>query len=148
MQYFQVLISSEQRVQALNILDHLIAKRLVFGGPVLNGPAKFLWKGEWVQHDYCFISTVTREDLKDDLIREAEKASVEEVCMISFIAFEGNPALIKLLDDNFADRETKPPPQLRDAMIALTFVPTDEIGSRTRDSFGDLSQPMSDDGTR
>jgi hypothetical protein len=40
--YLQVLISAELRVQGLNILRHLIEKRLAFGGPVLNGPARFL----------------------------------------------------------------------------------------------------------
>ena len=43
MQYFQVLISSETTAQGLRILDHLMAKQLVLGGPVFNGPAKFLW---------------------------------------------------------------------------------------------------------
>ena len=36
MKYQQVLISSELRVQGLNILQHLIGKRLAFGGPVFN----------------------------------------------------------------------------------------------------------------
>jgi uncharacterized protein involved in tolerance to divalent cations len=86
MTYVRALISAELRPQGLNILDHLIQKRLAFGGPVFNGPAKFLWKNEVVFHDYCFVITYTREDLIDELIREAESASVEEVCMISFIS--------------------------------------------------------------
>jgi hypothetical protein len=36
---------AELRAQGLNILQHLIEKRLAFGGPELNGPARFLWKG-------------------------------------------------------------------------------------------------------
>jgi DNA topoisomerase VI subunit A len=64
---------------------------------VLDGPAKVLWRGdssalpglqndglpverravEIVEHDYCYILTVTREDLKQQLIDEAEKASAE-----------------------------------------------------------------------
>lgn len=43
MQYYQVFISAEQTVQAHCILDALIARQLVFGGPVVGGPAKFLW---------------------------------------------------------------------------------------------------------
>src|SRR5882672_9882267 len=105
MQYYQVLISAEIRPQGLNILDHLISKQLVLGGPVFSGPAKFLWKGdssalpgmknegvsmerrkvEIVEHDYCFVLTYTREDLKRELVEEAERVSVEEVCMISFL---------------------------------------------------------------
>src|ERR1700693_2762977 len=38
MQYYQVLISSETTAQGLRILDHLMAKQLVLGGPVFNGP--------------------------------------------------------------------------------------------------------------
>lgn len=39
MKYYQVLlINSENRQQAANILDHLITARLVIGGPVFNGP--------------------------------------------------------------------------------------------------------------
>src|ERR1700694_1826923 len=90
MTYVQALISAELRSQGLNILDRLIRKRFAFGGFVFNGPAKFLWKNEVVFHDYCFVITYTREDLIDELIREAESASVEEVCMISFIPFRGN----------------------------------------------------------
>ena len=43
MQYYQVLISAETTAQGLRILDHLMAKQLVLGGPVFNGPSKFLW---------------------------------------------------------------------------------------------------------
>ena len=145
MTYLQALISAELRPQGLNILDHLINKRLAFGGPVFNGPAKFLWKNEVVFHDYCFIVTYTREDLKAELIREAEAASVEEVCMISFIPFEGNPALVRLLDSVFAERDTAPRPKPKDAIASLKFMPTEEIPSRTKSSFG--SPSSADDGT-
>ena len=145
----QVLISSELRAQGLNILQHLIDKRLAFGGPVLNGPAKFLWKSEIVEHDYAFIVTYTREDLKDQLVAEAERVSVEDVCMISFIPFEGNAALIRLLDDAFADRDTleslqsprTPWPRSRSSR-PMTYL------NRTHDSFGDLTTATSDDPTR
>ncbi len=155
MQYYQVFISAEIRPQGLNILDHLISKQLVLGGPVFSGPAKFLWKGdssalpgllneglamdrrklEVVDHDYCFVVTYTREDLKQQLIEEAEKVSVEEVCMISFMPIEGNAALIKLLEDSFADRDAmSSPPEHIKAMAALTFVKSAEIPYRTNKS--------------
>ena len=37
--FYQVLISAELRTQGLRLLDHLLRKHLIFGGPVLNGPA-------------------------------------------------------------------------------------------------------------
>ena len=64
--FYQVMISSELRTQGLRLLEHLIAKRLIFGGPVFSGPARFLWKNEIVEHDYCWTITFTREDLRDD----------------------------------------------------------------------------------
>jgi hypothetical protein len=155
MQYYQVFISAETRPQGLNILSRLMAKQLVLGGPVFSGPATFLWKGdssalpglrnegtatthrslEVVDHDYCYAVTYTREDLKQQLIEEAEAASVEEVCMISFIPMEGNRALIKLLDDTFEGRETgSSAPEHIDAMAALPFVASKDIHSRTKRS--------------
>src|ERR1700674_3280592 len=104
MQYYQAIISSETTQQGLRILDQLLTKQLAFGGPVFNGPSKFLWnfKGSAVpggmqkdellidEHDYCFAITYTREDLN-------QRRHV-------------------------------------DAVAALTFVPANEIATRTRKS--------------
>jgi hypothetical protein len=43
-EFYQVMISSELRTQGLRLLERLIAKRLIFGGPVFNRPARFLWR--------------------------------------------------------------------------------------------------------
>ncbi|MEU1597952.1 hypothetical protein ABZ468_35250 [Streptomyces sp. NPDC005708] len=146
MQYYQVLISAEQWAQASRILDALMAKQLVLGGPSFSGPAKFLWNfqdssvpGELREnklltdeHDYRFIVTYTREDLKQELIEVAEEASLEEVCMISFMPIEVNAALAKLLESTFAGRETaSAPPTAIDAVAALTFVSEGDIPNRT-----------------
>lgn len=120
----------------MNILTHLIKKRLAFGGPVFSGPAKFLWANEIVEQDYCFAVTYTREDLKDQLTAEAERVSAEEVCMISFIPFEGNRALINLLDSAFKDRETLPEPKPKDAIAHEAFLPMQEVATHTISSFG------------
>ena len=88
-----------------------------------------------VEHDYCFAVTYTREDLKQRLIEEAEEASVEQVCMISFIPMDGNAALIKLLEDTFAGRGAgSSSPKPADAVAATTFVPFSEIPFRTTKS--------------
>lgn len=85
MQCFQVFLSAELTVQAHRILDALIARSLVFGGPVVGGPAKFLWNFRdsdvlpkmrehrlfTLEQDYNFIISYTREDLKDELIEIA-----------------------------------------------------------------------------
>ena len=101
MKYYEVLISAEDVEQANKILDALLKKKLVFGGPVWTGPARFWWKGEICNMDYSYIMTYTREDLKDEMMRITEKASVEDVCMISVKEFDGNPKLIDLLDATF-----------------------------------------------
>ena len=149
MKCLQVMISSEQRAQALRLLDHLLRKRLIFGGPVFNGPARFLWKNEIVEHDYCWTITFTREDLRDELIREAETESAETICMITFTPFDGSPAMHALLEQAFRDREKEPKPvAYKDAVAALTFVPFTEIPKRTVSSWNDLSKVQPDDPTR
>ncbi len=146
--FYQVLISAELRTQGLRLLEHLISKHLIFGGPVLSGPARFLWKNEIVEHDYCWIVTFTREDLKDELVKEAEKESAEAICMISFTPFEGNPALQALLEEAFIGRETASKPRYKEAVAALTFVPFSDIPKRTISSWGDLSKVQPNDPTR
>jgi hypothetical protein len=147
--FYQVLISSELRTQGLRLLEHLISKRLIFGGPVFSGPARFLWKNEIVEHDYCWIVTFTREDLRDELVREAEKESAEAVCMITFTPFDGSPAMRALLEEAFRGRETQTKPvAYKDAVAALSFVPSSEIPKRTISSWGDLSMVQPSDPTR
>lgn len=101
MKYKQILISAENVEQANVILDALLIKKLIFGGPILQGPAKFWWKGEICEMNYAYILTYTREDLVIEMTACAEKASHEDVCMISVIDFEANQALEKLLDETF-----------------------------------------------
>jgi hypothetical protein len=146
--FYQVLISAELRTQGLRLLEHLISKHLIFGGPVLNGPARFLWKNEIVEHDYCWIVTFTREDLKEELIREAEEESAEAICMISFTPFEGSPAPQALLEEAFQGRETAPKPKYKDAVAALSFVASSDLPKRTISSWGDLSRVQPADPTR
>src|SRR5262249_28072762 len=85
------------------------------------------------EHDYNYLISYTREDLKEELIEVAEQTSVEEYCMIAFLPMEANKRLIELLDRTFAGRENQPaPPQPTDAVAALTVVPSSEIAHRTR----------------
>ena len=146
--FYQVLISAELRTQGLRLLDRLLRKHLIFGGPVLNGPARFLWKNEIVEHDYCWIITFTREDLRDELIREAETESAEAICMISFSPLDGSPVLQALLEQAFAGHESAPEPKYKDAVAALTFVSLSDIPKRTASSWGDLNKVQPDDPTR
>lgn len=150
MQYYQVFISAEQTSQAYRILDALLARQLVFGGPVVGGPAKFLWNFKdsdvpsgmrahklfTLEQDYNYIITYTREDLREELIDVAEAASLEEVCMISFLPMEPNRSLRTLLDASFEGRGEDLVPEPVDAVAALTFVPKAEIASRTKSSVG------------
>jgi uncharacterized protein involved in tolerance to divalent cations len=147
--FYQVLISAELRTQGLRLLEHLISKRLIFGGPVLGGPARFLWKNEIVEHDYCWIITFTREDLRDEMIKEAERESAEAVCMITFSPFDGSPAMHALLEEAFRGREKETKPVgYKDAVAALSFVSSSDIPKRTISSWGDLSKVQPDDPTR
>ena len=147
--FYQVMISSELRTQGLRLLERLIAKRLIFGGPVFNGPARFLWKNEIVEHDYCWTITFTPQDLRDELIKEAEKESAEAICMLTFSPFDGSPAMQALLEEAFRGREKETKPvAYKDAVAALTFVSSSDIPKRTISSWGDLSKVQPDDPTR
>ena len=95
----QVFISAENKDQANVILDALLAKKLILGGPIREGPAKFWWKGKVVEMGYAYILSYTTDKYKDQIIEETKRVSVEEVPMISFIPLEGNPELLKLIDD-------------------------------------------------
>ncbi len=102
MKTLQVLISAEDIDQANAILDALLAKKLILGGPILSGPAKFWWKGAIVEMSYCYILTYTLDTLKDVVIAEVERVSQEEIAMLSFAEFEGNEGLTKLVVDTLS----------------------------------------------
>ena len=84
--HYQVFISAENKEQATNILDALLKKKLILGGPILEGPAKFLWKEEIVEMNYAYILTYTLEKHKTAIIEETTKVSEEEIPMISFLS--------------------------------------------------------------
>lgn len=97
MNFSHVLISAENQEQATTLLDVLLEKKLILGGPIIEGPAKFWWKGEIVSMNYCYILTYTIETLQQAVINECERVSVEEVPMVSFMPFEGNLKLKELI---------------------------------------------------
>lgn len=102
MAHYQVFISAENTEQARDILDTLLEERLVLGGPILEGPAQFWWKGERIEMGYVYLLTYTNEEHKDAVVRVASRVSKEEVPMISLIPFEGNPELLQLIDETVA----------------------------------------------
>jgi len=71
--FYQVYDQLGASYAGLRLLEHLIAKRLIFGGPVLSGPRAFLWKNEIVGQTSCWTITFTREDLRDELIKERRR---------------------------------------------------------------------------
>lgn len=93
--YYQVWISAEDKKQADDIMNALLDKKLVTGGQFIKTPARFRWKGEIVDMEYYSITSFTSEKHKEAIISEVERASVEEVPMISFIPFEGNEKLLE-----------------------------------------------------
>lgn len=98
----QVQISAENKDQADKILDALMAKKLVVGGIIIEAPAKWWWKGEIVEMSYCKIECFTLEKYKEEIIKEVEKVSREEVPMISFIEFSGNKIFENWIEDSLS----------------------------------------------
>jgi len=69
--------------------------------------------------------------------------------MITFTPFDGSPAMRALLEEAFRDREAQTEPvAYKNAVAALSFVPSSEIAKRTISSWGDLSTVQPTDPTR
>jgi len=88
--YLHVLISAENKEQADLILDALVVKKIVSGGLISHGPARFWWDGEITEMDYYNISTFTVTANRNALIEEVERVSVEEVPIVAISAMDGN----------------------------------------------------------
>ena len=145
--FYQVIISSELRTQGMRLLEHLIRKELIFGGPVLSGPARFLWKNEIVEHDYCWTHHVhPRRPPRRAHPRGGEGVGRGDLHdLVS--PFDGSPAIQALLEEAFVDAGNDAGAAYKDAVAALTFVVTGDIPNRTISSWGDLSkvQPQRSD---
>lgn len=98
--YLQVTISAENKEQADAILDRLLEKKLVAGGFITHGPAKFWWKGKVIGMNYYNISTFSIRKHKKAITAQVKKVSIEEVPMIWFISFEGNKELLIWIDES------------------------------------------------
>jgi uncharacterized protein involved in tolerance to divalent cations len=93
MQIYEVYISAETKEQADKTLDSLISKKLATGGQFLESPAKFLWKGEVVEMNYITVTSFTTDSKIQELIKDVEANSEEEVPMIRFVAIDTNEKL-------------------------------------------------------
>ena len=98
--YFKVEISAETKAQANDILDALLAKKLVAGSVVTNNPARFWWKGKIEEMDYYNLSAFTVDRFKLDITRLVESISVEETPLIWFIEIEGSKKLQEWVKDS------------------------------------------------
>ncbi len=98
-QHLQVSISAENKEQADQILNALLARKLVTGGQIVSAPARFLWQGAIVDMNYCSILSFTLMRHKQEIIAAVKKVSVEEVPMVSFTAIDGNDELLRWIDE-------------------------------------------------
>lgn len=103
-QYLKVEISAEDREQADQILNALLAKKLVTGGQIIQAPARFLWKGKIVNMDYCTITSFTIASQKDQIIAEVRSVSVEEVPMVWFTSIGGNDELLRWIEETVGNQ--------------------------------------------
>jgi uncharacterized protein involved in tolerance to divalent cations len=96
--YLHILISAETVEQATAILDTLLEKKVITGGPILQGPAKFWWKRKVAIMNYCYILTYSKDMYREEIEKTVREVSEEEVPMISFIPFDGNRELLEWID--------------------------------------------------
>jgi uncharacterized protein involved in tolerance to divalent cations len=102
--YYEVKISAENQQQADQILNSLLAKKLVTGGQFLVAPARFLWKGEVVDMaEYVTITSYTIVKHRDAIIQDVRRTSAEEFPMVTFVAADHlNPELGEWIDQTVA----------------------------------------------
>jgi uncharacterized protein involved in tolerance to divalent cations len=100
--YLKVEISAETKQQADDILNSLLAQKLVMGGQVIESHARFLWKNEVVDMNYVTITSFTTEHHKQAVTQGVRKISVEEVPMIVFLPMDGNAELLAWIDETLA----------------------------------------------
>jgi len=97
-EHLQVSISAETKEQADEILNALLAKKLVTGGQILNAPARFLWKGSVVDMNYFTLTSFSLAKNKEEIIAEVKKISIEEVPMVTFTCIDGNEELLRWIE--------------------------------------------------
>lgn len=97
-QFLNLTISAETKENANEILKSLLDKKFVPGGPIINSPAKFFWKGKIIDMEYFTIMTFTLKKHKAAIIQAVEEVSVEEVPMITFTSAEPNEKLLKWVE--------------------------------------------------
>jgi uncharacterized protein involved in tolerance to divalent cations len=101
-QFYEVLISAENQAQADRILNSLLQKKLATGGQFIAAPARFLWKNRVEEMKYVTITSLTTLAKKDELIRDVESTSMEELPMIRFIPIETNDKLADWIEETLA----------------------------------------------
>jgi uncharacterized protein involved in tolerance to divalent cations len=96
--HLQVSVSAETKEQADQILNALLAKKLVTGGQIFNAPARFLWKGAIVDMNYFTLTSFSLAKNKEAIISEVKKTSIEEVPMVTFTCIDGNEELLRWIE--------------------------------------------------
>ena len=92
--FLKVEFSAETAEQADDLLNALLARKLVTGGQVYNAPARFLWKGAINDLDYFVAWSFTVEANKSAIADVVKSITIEEVPMIWFTPIDGNPELL------------------------------------------------------
>ena len=92
-------ISAENMTQARAILDVLLAAKLATGGQFLQSPARFLWKGNITDMDYVTLTSFTLSKHQQAIIDSVRATSQEEVPMVTFTPFAGNPELLHWIEE-------------------------------------------------
>ena len=96
----QLIVSAENVEQAHVIREALLKKKVILGGSVISGPARFWWKGDIADMPhYSYLFAYTLQSKKEAVTMLVENSCTEEIPMLSFIPFEGNAALERLIHE-------------------------------------------------
>lgn len=98
LKHYRALISANSKEQANDILDNLVTKKIVSGGLITHGPARYWWKGRIAEQEYYNISTFLSNDKKDILIAEVRKISTDETPIVALFPMDGNKDFLDWID--------------------------------------------------
>ena len=96
-EYYQIWMSAETIEDSKEALEHLTSRNLIVGGTILNGPTHFWWDNKQIDMDYYYIMGFTQVNRREELEKEYESISKEDIPMISFIKMDGNKLFLDFI---------------------------------------------------
>ena len=93
--FCQVIVSATTKVEANNISDSLIKKKLTAGSFITKGPSRYWWEGKIVEKEYYNISFFSLFRNKEKIIEMVKKYHSDKCPIIAFFEMDGNQEFLE-----------------------------------------------------